>query len=159
MVVTMDRQRVATAGDVWEVRTSPDGGALLRWNWQQFWRGAGQACLDERSVAILRLYAAHKLTINKARTVDGALAAVKRLLRWYPAYALRTGRDRSILTWSTVDESLLEAFLAHGMKTADRGNDFSRLRDLYRWGAFGLCLPDFDAQLAVACAARARPAT
>ena len=157
VVLTMDRQRIATAGDVWEVRTSPDGGALLRWNWQQFWRGAGQASLDERSVEILQLYAAHKLTINKARTVDGALAAVKRLLRWYPSYALRTGRDRSILTWSSVDEGLLEAFLVHGMQTADRGNDFSRLRDLYRWGAFGLCLPDFDAQLAVACEAMRAP--
>src|SRR5712692_1763534 len=59
VVLSKDRQLVATAGAVWEVRTSPDGGALLRWNWQHFCRRIGQARLDERSVDILRLYAAH----------------------------------------------------------------------------------------------------
>ena len=157
VVLSKDRQRVATASDVWQVRSSPDGGALLRWNWQQFCRHTGQASLDERSVDILRLYAAHKLTTSKAGTVGGTLGAVMRLLRWYPTYAARTGRDPSSLSWASVDESLLEAFLVHSMRTSQRGNDLSRLRDVYRWGAFGLCLPDFDVRLAVACEAMRAP--
>jgi hypothetical protein len=157
VVLSKDRQRVATAGAIWEARTSPDGGALLRWNWQQYCRHTGQASLDERSVDILRLYAAHKLTTSKAGTVGGTLGAVMRLLRWYPMYAKRTGRDPSSLSWASVDESLLEAFLVHSMRTSQRGNDLSRLRDVYRRGAFGLCLPDFDVRLAVACEAMRAP--
>src|SRR6266849_7960743 len=157
VVLTKDRQRVATAGDVWEVRTSPDGGALLRWNWQLFRRGTGQACLDERAVEILRLYAAHKLTTSKASTVNNTLGTVMRLLHWYPAYAVRTGRDPTLLTWSSIDEGLLEAFLAYGLRTPARGNYLSRARDVYRWGAFGLCLPDFDVHVAVACEAMRTP--
>jgi integrase len=156
-ILTKDRQQVATAGGVWEVRASPDGGAHLRFTWEQFRGRAGQARLDDRSIDILRLYAAHKLTMNKAGSVACMLAAVIRLLRWYPSYAERTSRDPRVLTWASIDECLLEGFLPHSMKTSYRDNDLSRLRDLYRWGAFGLCLPDFDVQLAVACEAMHAP--
>jgi len=47
-------------------------------------------------------------------------------------------------------EDAFRAFLEHGLKTASKGNDFARLREMYTWGAFGVQLPEFDPDLALA---------
>lgn len=157
-LVTKDGQVIDTTSDVWMARTSPDGGSVLRLKWKPFASTDGQAALDERSIKILQLHAAWKLAAKKAHTVNNALEAVRRLQRWYPHFALQAARDPHQLSWAVLDEAALDAFLAHGlMTTPGRGNDFSRLRDLYRWGAFGLELPDFDPKLAVALDTRRAP--
>jgi hypothetical protein len=46
--------------------------------------------------------------------------------------------------------AVLRLFLEHGMNTGEKGNDFSRLRDFYEWGAFVGEYPEFDRQLALA---------
>jgi integrase len=45
---------------------------------------------------------------------------------------------------------MFRAFLEHGLSTASKGNDFARLREMYFWGAFGVQLPEFDRDLALA---------
>jgi integrase len=157
-ILTKDRQLVPTTGDVWFVHTSPDGGDRLSFNWTAY-RTAKDGCavLDERSEHILRLYAAYKLATCKSSTLKNTCSAMLRLLRWYPQYAMRVGRDPATLTWRTIDGPLMEAMLVHGLSGSERGNDFSRLRDLYVWGAFGSQLPDFDPELAVALEAVRAP--
>lgn len=157
-ILTKDRQLVPTTGDVWFVHTSPDGGDRLSFDWTAYRASKnGRAVLDERSVHILRLYAAYKLATCKSSTLKNTCSAILRLLRWYPAYASRAGRDPAILTWRTIDGPLMDAVLVHGLSGSERGNDFSRLRDLYVWGAFGSQLSDFDPQLAVALEAVRAP--
>ena len=156
-IVTKDGQIVDTTTDVWVLRTSPDGGSVLRFDWRAFRQTNGQAALDERSTKILQLFAAWKLATKKAHTTRNTLSAVRRLQHWYPHFAVQVGRDVTQVSWAVLDDSVMDAFLAHGLTTAERGNDFSRLRDLYRWGAFGLELPDFDPRLAVALEARRAP--
>jgi len=156
-LVTKDGQVIDTTTDVWQVRTSPDGGSLLRFDWQAFGSSAGQAALDERSVKILQLFVAWKLATKKAHTIRNVLGAVRRLQRWYPRFARQIDNAPHALRWAELDEAALDAFLAHGLTTTERGNDFSRLRDLYRWGAFGLELPDFDPRLVVALETRRAP--
>jgi hypothetical protein len=38
-----------------------------------------------------------------------------------------------LFDWRHLTEGLARGFLAHGMNTADKGNDFSRLRTFYEW--------------------------
>ena len=156
-LVTKDGQVIDTTSDVWVIRASPDGGSLLRLNWSLFGSSADQAALDEHSIKILQLFVASKLATSKAWTIVNILSSVRRLQRWYPCFASQVGREPNWVSWAVLDEAALDAYLAHGLTTAERGNDFSRLRDLYRWGAFGLELPDFDPQLAVALEARRAP--
>ncbi len=57
-LVSKDGQIVDTTTDVWVLRTSPDGGSILRFNWKAFRSAKGQAALDARSTRILQLFAA-----------------------------------------------------------------------------------------------------
>ena len=44
-------------------------------------------------------------------------------------------RTQPLVEWADLNEGLVRSFLQHGIEhTADKGNDFSRLRTLYRWG-------------------------
>jgi integrase len=144
-VLTFDRQLVDTTEAVWRVRVSQDGGRLQRLRWASLEQAATPVGITPRSVAIAQRYCAWKLTTSKASTVANAFAAIARLLRWYAERSSGPGP----FDWAVLEESLLRAFLAHGLTTGEKGNDFSRLRDLYLWGAFGLQLPDFDPQLAL----------
>lgn len=57
--------------------------------------------------------------------------------------------DAPTFEWSLLTHSDFRVFLAHGMKTGNKGNDFARLRDFYKWGAFIGEFPDFDRNLAM----------
>ena len=48
------------------------------------------------------------------------------------------------------DRGDVPCFLEDGLSTASKGNDFARLREMYFWGAFGVQLPEFDPDLALA---------
>jgi len=73
LTVTKDGQVIDTTSDVWVVRTSPDGGSLLRFNWNAFGSVDSQAGLDERSIKILQLFVGWKLATKKAHTIRNLL--------------------------------------------------------------------------------------
>ncbi|HLZ28941.1 MAG TPA: site-specific integrase [Chloroflexota bacterium] len=154
----MDRQIIDTREDIWRVRTWPDGGGYRWFNWTLFRPRKDEAALDERSIDILKLAAAWMFATKKAATVNGLVNTVHRFLRWYPSFARRTGRDPKQVGWSKLDEPLFDAFLTHGvLNTVYGGNDFSRIRAFYRWGALGLELPDFDPEVLAALETRRAP--
>ncbi len=147
-VITKDRQIVDTTGDVWRFRASDDGGRLLHINWPVIAAASAPMLLAERAMQIIKLYIAHRLTFSKGMTVWNDSVMFRRFLRWYVA-AMRVGRPAAF-DWQLVTEDVFRAFLEHGLKTASKGNDFARLREMYTWGAFGAQLPEFDPDLALA---------
>jgi len=150
-VITKDRQRVDTAGDVWHFRASDDGGRLLSIDWPSIVSTAAPLPLSERTVHILKLYLAYRLTFSKGMTVRNDAVMFRRFFRWHGAnYGSSTSVGRAgAFVWSQVSEEVFRAFLEHGLSTASKGNDFARLREMYFWGAFGVQLPEFDPDLAL----------
>jgi integrase len=147
-VITKDRQIVDTTGDVWRFRASDDGGRLLHVNWPVIAAASAPMLLAERAMQIIKLYIAHRLTFSKGMTVWNDSVMFRRFLRWYAA--VRRVDRSAVFDWSLVTEDVFRAFLEHGLKTASKGNDFARLREMYTWGAFGVQLPEFDPDLALA---------
>jgi integrase len=103
--------------------------------------------LSERAMQIIKLYIAHRLTFSKGMTVWNDSVMFRRFLRWYVT-AVRVGRPAAF-DWELVTEDIFRAFLEHGLKTASKGNDFARLREMYTWGAFGAQFAEFDPDLAL----------
>ncbi len=147
-VITKDRQIVDTTGDVWRFRASDDGGRLLHINWPVIAAASAPMFLEERAMQIIKLYIAHRLTFSKGMTVWNDSIIVPPIsslvCRCYVV-----GRS-AVFDWSLVTEDVFRAFLEHGLTTASKGNDFARLREMYTWGAFGVQLPEFDPDLALA---------
>lgn len=75
----------------------------------------------------MELYLADRLMRKKPRTVANDFGMFQRFGKW-----LASQHQRSF-DWSDLTEGLARGFLAHGMNTADKGNDFSRLRTFYEW--------------------------
>jgi integrase len=150
-VITKDRQIVDTTGEVWSFRASADGGWLLKIDWHLILPAASQLSLSDRSVHILKIYLAYRLTFSKGMTVRNDFVMLRRFFLWYAARLHSAGAHRyEPFDWSQVTEEMFRAFLEHGLSTASRGNDFARLREMYFWGAFGVQLPEFDRDLALA---------
>lgn len=147
-VITKDRQIVDTTGDVWRFRASDDGGRLLHINWPVIAAASAPMFLAERAMQIIKLYIAHRLTFSKGMTVWNDSVMFCRFFRWYAA-AMPAGRS-AIFDWSLVTEDVCRGFLEHGLTTSSKGNDFARLREMYSWAAFGVQLPEFDPDLAIA---------
>jgi integrase len=125
-VVSMDGQLVDTSTACWCFRSSSDGGKVIPIPWARFDQ---PAILSDRARFLVKLFIADKISRKKARTVENDFRMFLRLQEWLgPA-------RRSPFEWADLTEGLARAFLAHGVEhTADKGNDFSRLRTFYRWG-------------------------
>ena len=150
-VITKDRQIVDTTGEVWSFRASTDGGRLLSMDWKSVLPAACRLSVSDRPVHILKIYLAYRLTFSKGMTVWNDFVMFRRFFRWYAAGARSAGANRyAPFDWSMVTEEIFRAFLEHGLSTASKGNDFARMREMYFWGAFGVQLPEFDRDLALA---------
>ena len=131
----MDDQLVDTSAVCWRFRSSSDGGKLILIPWDRL---DEPAILSDRAHCLAKLFLADKVSRKKARTIENDFRMFRRFQDWLGSVR------RSAFDWSDLTEGLARAFLAHGVEhTADKGNDFSRLRTFYRWGVARQHL-DFD---------------
>lgn len=134
-VISLDGQMVDTSASCWRLRSSSDGGKLLLIPWDRL---NELAVLNERAQYFAKLFLADKMSRKKARTIENDFRMFRRFQDWLSSIR------RSSFDWSDLTEGLARAFLGHGVEhTADKGNDFSRLRTFYRWGV-ARQYPDFD---------------
>lgn len=134
-VISMDDQLVDTSAVCWRFRSSSDGGKLILIPWDRL---DEPAILSDRAHCLAKLFLADKVSRKKARTIENDFRMFRRFQDWLGSVR------RSAFDWSDLTEGLARAFLAHGVEhTADKGNDFSRLRTFYRWGVARQHL-DFD---------------
>jgi integrase len=145
--ITKDRQVVDTSASVWRFRASSDGGRLHLLDWgrltsdSSFW-------LTPRALRIFQLYLSQRLRYLKGYTVANDFEMLNRFLRWLSKHGREPDMTRAF-SWDQLAQSMMRSFLEYGMATTDRGNDFVRLRDFYRWGAFVGRFPEFDRQVAL----------
>lgn len=125
-VISLDGQLVDTSAACWHFRSSSDGGKVILIPWDRL---DEPAILSERARYFAKLFLADKISRNKARTIENDFRMFRRFQDWLGSVR------RPSFDWTDLTEGLARAFLAHGMEyTADKGNDFSRLRTFYRWG-------------------------
>jgi integrase len=136
-VRSLDGQIVDTSSDAWSFQASVDGGQLLLLSWAALKQPAGFAAC---AIKCVKLYLADRLTRKKPRTVANDFGMFQRFGKW-----LASQHQRSF-DWTDLTEGLARGFLAQGMNTADKGNDFSRLRTFYEW-AVARGIRGFDASL------------
>ena len=123
-VRSLDGQTVDTSGASWAFRSSIDGGQLLVLGWAAL---DNPVILSDTARRSVKLYLADRLTRKKTRTVANDFGMFLRFQRWL------TSQRQTLFDWRHLTEGLARGFLAHGMNTADKGNDFSRLRTFYEW--------------------------
>jgi integrase len=123
--------------DVWRIPTRTGAAAITTLNLTRIWNAA---TLTPRSQDVVRHYLAHRVSTAKPKTVDGDVAAVRLFLCWWREHQT----DFVPFDWRYVRAASLRRFLAWGLETPNMGNDFSRLRHLYRWAVQVKELPDFD---------------
>ena len=134
-VRSLDGQTVDTSGSSWAFRSSIDGGQILVLGW---------VALDEAAILsasarhCVKLYLADRLTRKKTRTVANDFGMFLRFRIWL------VSQQQTSFEWRHLTEGLARGFLAHGMNTADKGNDFSRLRTFYEWSV-ARSMEGFDA--------------
>lgn len=147
--ITKDRQVVDTSSPVWRFRASSDGGRLHRLDWNRL----NDDCsveLTPRTLRIFQVYLTHRLGYLKGHTVSNDFEMLSRFLHWLSRNRHELEPHiRRPFSWNQLTETVLRLFLEHRMATTDRGNDFVRLRDFYRWGAFVARFPEFDRQVAL----------
>ena len=125
-VLSFDGQLVDTSQATWRFRSSLDGGATITIHWT---RQDELNILSSRALHLVKLYFADRIALKKAPTIENDFHMFLRLQEW-----LRS-RIQPPAEWTSLTEGLVRAFLQHGVeRTADKGNDFSRLRTFYRWG-------------------------
>jgi hypothetical protein len=125
-VLSFDGQLVDATQEIWRFRSSLDGGKTITLHWT---RQDELNILSPRARHLVKLYFADRIARKKARTIENDFRMFLRLQEW-----LRS-RIQVLAEWSSLTEGLVRAFLQHGVEhTADKGNDFSRLRTFYRWG-------------------------
>jgi hypothetical protein len=89
-----------------------------------------------RMIHLAKLLLASRAGQYAASTTRNEFDTLRRLSLWWA----QPGLD-----WSQIDYDFGRAFRDHGVaKSAHAGNDFARLRDLYRYGAEVLVHEDFD---------------
>lgn len=145
-VVTKDRQVVRTDGALWRFRASSDGGKLITLDWRLLAKDLPSIPIDDRAVAIFKLYLIRKFEFSKGSTISNDYATLRRLLRWISKVI--SNKQLTTFSWATLTHTLFIRFLEHGMTTGEKGNAFSRLRKFYCWGAFVGHFEEFDRQLA-----------
>lgn len=125
-VLSFDGQLVDTSGEIWRLRSSMDGGKRIDLDWALQEKAD---VLSPRAQHLLKLYFADRITRKKARTIENDFRMFLRLQKWLYQ------RNQPLAEWAGLTEGIARAFLQHGVQhTADKGNDFSRLRTFYRWG-------------------------
>jgi hypothetical protein len=103
-----------------------DGGKRIDLDWA---RQEQANVLGSHAQDLLKLYFADRITRKKARTIENDFRMFLRLQKWL------CSRNQPLAGWTDLTEGMARAFLQHGVDhTADKGNDFSRLRTFYRWG-------------------------
>ena len=134
-VLSFDGQLVDATQEIWRFRSSLDGGKTIMLHWP---RQDELNILSPRARHLVKLYFADRIARKKARTIENDFRMFLRLQEW-----LRS-RIQPPAEWASLTEGLVRAFLQHGVeRTADKCNDFSRLRTFYRWGV-ARQYPDFD---------------
>lgn len=124
-VRSLDGQMVDVSGDTWQVRSSVDGGGMIALRWPLLAEGG---TLTSDSCMCVKRYLAGRLARRKPMTVGNDFGMFVRFRKWLSSHRCR-GFD-----WIELSEGLARGFLSQGMGTADKGNDFSRLRTFYEWG-------------------------
>jgi hypothetical protein len=125
-VLSFDGQLVDTSKEIWRLRSSLDGGKRIDLDWA---RQEKANVLGSRAQDLLKIYFADRITRKKARTIENDFRMFLRLQAWLRSH------KKSLAEWADLTEGIARAFLQHGVEhTADKGNDFSRLRTFYRWG-------------------------
>lgn len=146
-VLSKDRQLIDLTTNTWEMRASQDGGRILQINWYILVRAIEPFSLSASSLHQIRLYLARRIQLSKAHTVRNDFEMFRRFFRWL-ANSNYIARKQAF-QWNLLTHAIFKLFLLHGMTTANRGNDFARLRDFYSWGAFLVEFQNFDKQLAL----------
>jgi integrase len=125
-VMSLDGQLVDTSAVCWRFRSSSDGGKVILIPWDRL---DEPAILSDGARYFAKLFLADKISRKKARTIENDFRMFRRFQDWLGSIR------RASFEWSDLTEGLARAFLTHGVEhTADKGNDFSRLRTFYRWG-------------------------
>ncbi len=145
-IVAYAGDEIRLCGPRWTLRDKPDSRQVVHLNFGLLDRlatpvGGG---LTARARHLLLLFLAHRLRTKHAQTVEGDYRAVLHLLVW------RAHMNATVpaLDWAALTEAEMRALLAHDVaRTANKGNDFARLRHFYRWGV-AQRFPDFDPSLA-----------
>jgi len=139
MVISMDGQKVDVNADIWRIRKSADGGAIKLINWKLLESIPGSAALSEHTKHLIRLYLADRITRKKAATVQNDFEMFLTFFKW-----LFVNANSHSFNWADLSEGIGSAFLDHLIKhTANKGNEFSKLRTFYEWGVAHQ-YPDFD---------------
>ncbi len=146
--VSKDRQLVDLTGEQWSFRTAGDAGTLLRINWTLLGK-LSPLSMSPRAMHIAKLYLCWRIGCCKGRTIRNDFGMLRRFLK----FQSKSPEHLPLFDWASLDEAAFRGFLAQGMRTADKGNDFASLRALYRWGAFACGFRDFDPRLSVALSA------
>jgi hypothetical protein len=122
-VLSFDGQHVDTSQAIWRFRSSLDSGATITIHWTRL---DELNILSARARHLVKLYFADRIARKKARTIENDFRMFLRLQEW-----LRS-RTQPPAEWASLTEGLVRAFLQHGVeRTADKGNDFSRLRTFF----------------------------
>lgn len=132
---------------VWTFQASLDGGKRFEIDWALFDRDILPRSLSRRACHLIKLYVVRRFTFSKGHTIRNDFDAFRRFFRWMGPRDYRPEMPK--FEWSLLTHTHFRLFLDHGMKTANKGNDFSKLRDFYRWGAFIGDYSDFDRNLAL----------
>jgi integrase len=146
----MDGQSINTSGRVWKLRSSADGGGIIRINLDLLSSADRRSALSSRACHLVSLYLVDRIERRKSHTVENDLGSICRFDQWLSSTQKLKRFKTGYFRWSDFNETLAKAFLAHGVQnTASKGNDFSRLRAFYRWGVAHQ-YRDFDLQTLVA---------
>ena len=127
---TADGQMFVPADPVWRLRKREDGGGSVKLEWTTL------DGLSLRMVHLAKLLLASRAPQYAALSTGNDFSALQRLSRWC---------TRPNFGWADVDLAFGETWLHHCVThTKNGGNDFARLRDLYRYGAEVLRHADFS---------------
>lgn len=137
-LLSLDGQLIDTSGTLWRLRSSADGGTVLLIEWTKL---DLHATFSRRARHLMKLYSADRILRKKGRTIENDFRMFLRFKVWLHS------RRHAGFVWSDLTEGLARGFLDHGLRhTADKGNDFSRLRTFYEWGV-AKGYDDFDLAL------------
>jgi integrase len=146
-IVSFDKQLVDTRGDRWVLLKTADGGDEIYISWANFHllstANRTFVRIPDRTLHIAQLFASERLCRKSPTTVNNDLAALRRFLQLLlnsKSYVVES------LQWAAVVETHFREFLENVMRTANRGNDFHRVRTFFAWGV-KRGIPDFSADL------------
>lgn len=141
-VTSLDGQVVNLQGEIWKIRVSADGGGLLSIRWPKLTAISSrnnQTILAQRTIQLVRLYLADRLTQRKSSTVWNDFGTFVTFFQWLS----QNDPAKLPFGWDDYDEVTARAFLRWCETTADKGNYFSRIRVFYEWGT-ARQYPEFD---------------